>query len=128
MPELKRILFVEDEPDIRAVARIALERLGKFEVKICESGREAVECVEKFSPDLFLLDVMMPDMDGPETLAALRKFPEMAKVPAMFMTAKIQLQEVEELKAMGVIEVISKPFDALKLSGQLRSSWERHYR
>lgn len=127
MSELKRILYVEDEPDIRAVAKVALERIGNFEVKMCASGQEALDSAEEFSPDLLLLDVMMPGMDGPETLNALREIPQLKDAPAMFMTAKIQLQEVEELKAMGVIDVISKPFDALKLSEQLRDSWGRYF-
>ncbi|MDH5355650.1 MAG: response regulator [Gammaproteobacteria bacterium] len=128
MSELRRILYVEDEPDIRAVTKVALEKIGNFEVKICASGQEALECAQAFSPDLFLLDVMMPGMDGPETLTALREISQLKEIPAMFMTAKIQVQEVEELKTMGVIDVISKPFDVLKLSEQLRESWDRYFK
>lgn len=124
MSELKRILYVEDEPDIRAIAKIALEKLGKFEVKMCASGQEAIDSAVEFAPDLVLLDVMMPQMNGPETLTRLREIPELAAVQAMFMTAKIQSQEVAELKALGVIEVIKKPFDIMKLSDDLRRLWD----
>lgn len=126
MSELRRILYVEDEPDIRAVVKIALEKLGGFEVKICMSGQEALKSAVDFSPDLILLDVMMPGMDGRETLGKLRELPNMAKIPAMFMTAKIQPQELEELNTMEVIDVIAKPFDALKLSEQIQNCWNQH--
>ena len=127
MPELTRILYVEDEPDIRAVAKIALVKLGKFEVKMCASGAEALDCVVEFAPDLFLLDVMMPGMNGPETLARLRELPELAEVPVIFMTANIQPDEVVELKNLNVVEVIAKPFDAMKLADQLRSCWDAYH-
>lgn len=126
MSELKRILYVEDDPDIRAVARIALETIGGFDVEMCVSGEDALEKVLGFTPDLFLLDVMMPGIDGTETLIELRKLPGMTDIPAMFMTAKIQPNELEELKAMNVLEVISKPFDAINLAAQLRSLWTQH--
>lgn len=124
MSELKRILYVEDEPDIRVIAKIALGKLGKFEVKMCASGQEAIDSAVEFAPDLVLLDVMMPQMNGPETLIRLREIPQFAAIPAMFMTAKIQPQEVAELKALGVIEVIKKPFDVMKLSDDLRRLWD----
>lgn len=95
MSELKKILYVEDEPDIQMIARVALENVGGFELMVCSSGPEAIEKAESFGPDLLLLDVMMPGMDGPSTLQELRKIPSIAKTPVMFMTAKVQPQEVE---------------------------------
>ena len=68
VPTLKRLLFVEDEPDIQVVARLALEAIGKFQVELCNSGKEALAKAPGFEPDLILLDVMMPGMDGPTTL------------------------------------------------------------
>lgn len=121
---LNRILYVEDEEDIQKVARVALETLGKFELKICSSGEEAVQEAEAFGPDLFLLDVMMPGMDGPATLEALRKIPALAGIPAMFMTAKVQPQEVAHFKSLGAIEVLSKPFEAMKLAQQIKDVWD----
>jgi CheY-like chemotaxis protein len=124
--ELNRILYVEDEPDIQAVARIALESVGGFTVEICSSGREALVRIDVFKPDLLLLDVMMPDMDGVSTLRAIRNLSGYAKIPAMFMTAKVQPQEVEQLRKQGAIDVIPKPFDPMTLSENIRSLWNKY--
>lgn len=125
MSTLQRILYVEDEPDIQAVAKLALEMVGGFVVKICSSGEEALREAEAFAPDLLLLDVMMPGMDGPSTLSALRDKPATAKVPAIFMTAKVQPAEVEYFKSLGAIDVIPKPFDPMTLASQVNCSWEQ---
>jgi len=124
--ELKRILYVEDEPDIQAVARIALENVGGFTVAICTSGQEALEKCRDFRPDLLLLDVMMPGMDGVTTLQALRRLPGCEHTPAMFMTAKVQAQEVEQLRKQGAIDVIPKPFDPMTLAENIKSLWHKH--
>jgi CheY-like chemotaxis protein len=121
---LTRILYVEDEPDIQAVARIALETVGGFTVQICSSGEEAVQNAVEFAPDLILLDVMMPGMDGPDTLQALRGLPELSNTPAVFMTAKVQPQEVAQFKACGALDVIAKPFDPMALSEQIKAVWQ----
>ena len=121
---LSRVLYVEDEADIQAVAKLALEMVGRFTVKICSSGEEALKEIADFAPDMILLDVMMPGMDGPTTLARLRMLPEMEKVPVAFMTAKVQPQEVEHLKRLGAVGVIAKPFDPMQLSNQVRALWE----
>lgn len=125
--ELVRILYVEDEPDIQAVARIALENVGGFKVKICSSGHEALQIVTRFQPDLLLLDVMMPDMDGVSTLREIRKLPGYADIPAMFMTAKVQPQEIEQLLKEGTIDVIPKPFDPMSLAENIKSLWNKHW-
>lgn len=125
MAELKKILYVEDEPDIQMIARVALENVGGFELCVCSSGSEALEKAEAFAPDLFLLDVMMPGMDGPTTLAELRKIPTLANTPVMFMTAKVQPQEVEFLKSLNVADVIAKPFDPMTLANNIRESWSK---
>ena len=122
---LQRILYVEDEPDIQAVARIALETVGGFTVQICSSGEEALATAVEFAPDLLLLDVMMPGMDGPTTLQALRNFPDLADTPAVFMTAKVQPQEIEKFKAFGALDVIAKPFDPMALSKQITAAWQQ---
>ncbi|MDC0662987.1 response regulator [Marinobacter sp. SS21] len=126
MTELKRIMYVEDEPDIRAVAELALSAVGGFEVQLCESGEQALDSAEAFQPDLILLDVMMPRLDGPETLQALRQNPLLAGIPVAFMTAKVQPSEVEAYKALGAIDVIAKPFDPMTLSDTVRAIWQRH--
>ena len=125
MAELSRILYVEDEPDIQAVAKIALENVGGFILKICSNGQEALQVAIEFQPDLLLLDVMMPGMDGPTTLTELRKIPELSTTPAVFMTAKVQPQEVELLRSQGAMDVIAKPFDPMTLAETVRAIWEK---
>lgn len=123
--KLVRILYVEDEPDIQTVARLALETLGGFTVEICSSGNEALQRVTGFQPQLILLDVMMPGMDGPTTLGKLRELPQFAATPVIFMTAKVQPSEVAGYKQIGAVDVIPKPFDPMTLSGQVQAIWER---
>ncbi len=125
MPTLQNILYVEDEPDIQAVAQIALEMVGGFTLKICSSGQEALEAVQTFTPDLILLDVMMPGMDGPTTMLELRKQPQLTHTPMVFMTAKVQPGEVSEYLALGASGVIAKPFDPMKLAAEVRTIWEQ---
>lgn len=117
---VQRILYVEDDPDIRSVAELALVDVGGFEVLLCESGREALDSIDDFGPDLVLLDVMMPVMDGPETLQALRARQGGLDAPVVFMTARLQPSEVEEYLEMGAIGVIPKPFDPMTLADQIR--------
>ena len=125
MNKLQRILYVEDEPDIQAVAKLALEMVGGFTVKVCSSGEEALQEAEDFAPDMILLDVMMPGMDGPSTLQSLRSLAPLANIPAVFMTAKVQPHEVAHYKSLGALDVIPKPFDPMALAGQVRAIWER---
>ncbi|MDH5777559.1 MAG: response regulator, partial [Gammaproteobacteria bacterium] len=87
MPDLNKILYVEDEPDIQAIARIALENVGGFNLEVCNSGQDAIAVAPEYLPDLILLDVMMPGMDGPTTLKELRKIDLLKNTPVMFMTA-----------------------------------------
>ena len=124
MSTLQRILYVEDEPDIQAVAKLALEMVGGFTVKICSSGEEALREAVAFAPDMILLDVMMPGMDGPSTLMALRELPGLAGLPVAFMTAKVQPAEVAHYKSLGARDVIAKPFDPMALASQVRAIWE----
>ena len=126
MTDLKKILYVEDEADIQTVASIALKTVGGFELLICSSGEQAIENAVSFLPDLLLLDIMMPGMDGPSTLKALWQFPELSKVPAIFMTAKVQPAEIVEYKALGALDVIAKPFDPMTLAQQITTVWQQH--
>lgn len=123
--KLDKILHVEDEPDIQTIARMTLETLGGFTVQTCSSGQDAIVAAPKFAPDLILLDVMMPGMDGPTTLEELRKLPETRETPIVFMTAKAQVHEVEGFKALGAIDVVTKPFDPATLCDVLREIWDR---
>ncbi|KPQ29019.1 MAG: Response regulators consisting of a CheY-like receiver domain and a winged-helix DNA-binding domain [Marinobacter excellens HL-55] len=117
---LNKVLYVEDDPDIRAIAELALQDVGGFEAALCSSGQQALEVAPEFGPDLILLDVMMPEMDGPETLNKLRNFPETRSTPVIFMTARIQSSEIEEYLALGAIGVIPKPFDPMTLADDIR--------
>ena len=119
-PDFQRILFVEDDPDIQLVAKMALETVGGFRVLACSSGAEALARCEELAPDLILLDVMMPGMDGPTTLAALRQIPSLRDVPVVFMTARVQAQEVFNYRQLGAVAVIAKPFDPMTLSDQVQ--------
>ncbi len=124
MSDLKRILYVDDEPSVSQVAILVLQKIGGFEVLACTSGQEALDQAEAFQPDLLLLDVMMPEMDGPATLKKLRALPVAADVPVIFMTGQTRSEEVVALKALGAIDVIAKPFDPTRLPDQVRSAWQ----
>lgn len=125
MSELRHVMCVEDEPDIRLVAQIALETVGGLRVSLCPSGTEAHAMALELQPDLIVLDVMMPGLDGPGALKALRDDPRTAGIPAIFMTAKVQPAEIEHLKSLGAIDVVAKPFDPMGLAAQLREIWSR---
>ncbi|SEQ69919.1 response regulator [Thalassovita taeanensis] len=123
MTELPKVLHVEDDSDIREIACLALEAIGGLSLVQCASGPEALSKAQAATPDVLLLDVMMPGMSGVETLAELRKLPGLETTPAVFMTARAQLSEVEELRALGAVAVITKPFDAMTLAEELISIW-----
>ena len=120
-----RVLYVEDEPDIRAIAKAAMETLGGFHVKDCESGAEALAGAIAFDPEIIVLDVMMPGMTGPETMALLRKLDGFASKPIVFMTAKVQQEEVRQYMNLGATGVIPKPFDVMTLSDEVRAFWRQ---
>ncbi len=126
-PGLQRLLYIEDEPDIQAIVTLTLEELGQFTVLGCSSGSEAIAAAADFAPDLILLDVMIPGMDGQTTLKALRQLPGLASTPVIFMTAKTGPKEMAELKKQGAIAVIAKPFDPLTLCDEIRSAWRTQF-
>lgn len=126
MPDTLRLMYVDDEADIRTIVEFALEDEEDFEITLCASGGEALARVAEFRPDLILLDVMMPCMDGPSTLQSLRLLPGFETTPVAFITAKVQPQEVTALKAMGAVGVIAKPFDPMTLAEQVRSLCAQH--
>ncbi|MCQ4317641.1 response regulator [Stutzerimonas zhaodongensis] len=124
MSELKRILHVEDDPSIQAVVKVALEAIGGYQVRSCSSGQQALDEVEGFAPQFILLDVMMPGMDGPETLSRLGELIDLGQIPVVFMTAKVQPSEIESLRRLGARDVIVKPFDPMRLAGQIQAIWD----
>jgi CheY-like chemotaxis protein len=126
MQELQNILYIEDDPDIQEIVKLALEKIGGFKVEICNSGIDAISQLAKRQPQLILLDVMMPGIDGLSTFKAIRSFPDAKNLPVIFITAKVQKSEVETYMKLGAIGVIAKPFDATILSDQVRDIWELH--
>lgn len=119
LPPRIRILYVEDEPDIREVTRLALEFSGRFDVRICESGSQALHEAAVFGPDLILLDVMMPGMDGLTLMNHLRGVTRTQDTPVVFMTAKVQTSEVSRYLDLGAAGVIPKPFDPRTLGDRV---------
>jgi CheY-like chemotaxis protein len=115
-----RILYVDDEADIREVAAMSLELDPDFEVRTCGSGPEALEQVATWTPDLILLDVMMPGMDGPTVFGRLRDDPATASIPVVFITARTQAYEVRAFHDLGARGVLAKPFDPMSLSIRVR--------
>jgi CheY-like chemotaxis protein len=93
----------------------------------CASGQEALDQVQGFAPDFILLDVMMPGMDGPQTLERLRELVDIGEVPVAFMTAKVQPGEVAHYRSLGALDVIVKPFDPMQLAAQIRQIWSRRH-
>lgn len=127
MKTLSRILLVEDDPDIQVVARLGLEAVGKFTVLVCSSGQQALNQAPGFQPDLILLDMMMPGMDGLTTLKALREIPQISGVPVIILSAKVQTHEVLYYKQQGAVDVIAKPFDPMTLSTTIQLIWEKYH-
>jgi CheY-like chemotaxis protein len=117
-----KILIVDDEDDIRTIARMSLERIGGMSVLEAASGPEALEIAVREAPEAILLDVMMPEMDGTATLAALRANDETSAIPVVYLTAKALPGEVERLKALGALGVLTKPFEPMTLAQQVRDT------
>jgi CheY-like chemotaxis protein len=117
---IRKVLLVDDEDDIRTIGRLSLSRVGGWETVLAASGAEAVTRAAAEKPDLILLDVMMPGMDGPTTFGQLRAHPDTAATPVIFMTAKVQKQEVARYLELGAVGVIAKPFDPMTLPGEIR--------
>jgi len=127
VPILKTISCIDDDEDILAIVDMALQLDGDLEVSTYQSALEALETLPRTVPDLILLDVMMPEMDGQQVLESLRQRPTLVATPVIFMTARVQAQEVERYHALGVAGVISKPFDPITLSGDIRRIWSEAY-
>ena len=113
-----KILFVDDDEDIRMVAGASLSAVGGWHVALAASGAEAIETARREPPDVIVLDVMMPGMDGPAVLDGLRRDTRTASIPVIFMTAKVQKPELERYRALGA-GLIAKPFDPMRLSGEV---------
>lgn len=125
LSNLKKILLVDDDPDLQKIARLSLEKKGGFSVRVCDSGKQALKDVTDFQPDLIILDVVLPDMNGMETLLQLRKLPEAAQIPVFFLTARVSPQETKKYQELGAAGLIRKPFHPMKLANQVKELWEQ---
>jgi two-component system, OmpR family, response regulator len=125
MKELHRITYVEDEPHIREIVQLALEELGGFTLQVCESGAEALDTAPIFHPDLVLLDVMMPGMNGIQTFRSLKELPQISSTPIIFVTAKAQKHEIQQYMLLGAADVIRKPFNPITLPDEINTIWNR---
>jgi CheY-like chemotaxis protein len=121
-PPLRRIALVDDERQIRMIVELALGKIGRFELRAFDSGQQALMEIPAFAPELLLLDMVMPEMDGLATLSALRERGVLA--PAIFFTARVTAADISRYHAAGALGVIAKPFDPFKLAGQIRALWD----
>ncbi|HIA51119.1 MAG TPA: response regulator [Candidatus Melainabacteria bacterium] len=117
---IKQVLLVDDDLNIRTLAQMGLEGLTDWKVELAASGAEAIDKANEIKPDLIILDVMMPGMDGPTTLGELRKLDALTTIPVIFMTAKAQTHEVELYQKMGAKGIITKPFDPMTLPDDIQ--------
>jgi len=127
MPErpLQRVCYVEDDEDIQRIVRVSLERIGKMTVEIVTDPLRAIDVMKACSPDLVMLDWMMPGMDGPTLFRKMKQLPETASLPVVFITAKATQRDMDELVALGAAGTISKPFSPRDLPEQLRAIWAK---
>ncbi|MDH3213946.1 MAG: response regulator [Myxococcales bacterium] len=118
--EINRVLIVDDEEHIRLVSSLSARKVGKWEVAVAASGEEGIRAAIRERPDVMLLDVMMPDLDGPGTFQRLQEDERTAGIPVIFLTAKVQTHEIEAYLALGAAGVIRKPFDPMTLPDEIR--------
>ncbi|MDX1987727.1 MAG: response regulator [Candidatus Obscuribacter sp.] len=123
--KIEKVMMVDDDASIRKVAEVTLQRVGKWEVAMADSGVSALALVNEFKPDVILLDVMMPGMDGPTTFKKFKDASGDFDTPVIFMTAKVQRQEMESYSKLGAAGVISKPFNPMTLPDEIRSLVDR---
>ncbi len=116
---IDKVVLIDDDDDLRRVAAISLRKIAGWEVVTASSGIGARDLVMEHQPDLTLLDVMMPELDGPMTLASLREEESLSDHPVIFITARIQSSEIAELLALGVAGVIRKPFNPVTLADEI---------
>lgn len=121
---MNNLLLVDDDPTIRRIAEISLTRIGKWNVTTAESGAKALQILSSVTPDLIMLDVLMPQLDGIATFARLKELSAIADVPIIFMTAKVQTHEIQQYYDLGISGVIVKPFDPIKLPAEVQKIYE----
>lgn len=122
---IRTVLLVDDEEDIRTIGQICLTRVGGWVTFLAANGEDALRIAAVERPDVVLLDVMMPEMDGPTVLARLRANPLTAGIPVVFLTAKVQRGDLGHYVALGARGAIPKPFDPMRLPHEVRRIVER---
>ncbi len=126
MADLKKIMYAEDDEDIRTIVKLCIENFSECEIEFAENGKILLEKVDDYKPDLILLDVMMPEMDGITTLKNLREREQTSLVPVIIMSAKVQETEIKKYEQQDILGVISKPFDPTQLFTQIWDLWRTY--
>jgi DNA-binding response OmpR family regulator len=126
-PPLKHVLYVDDDADIREIVQMSLSLDGELAVNVCDGGECAFTQMRSERPDLVMLDVMMPGMDGPSILARMRTEDDLKDIPVIFMTAKASSSEVARFRGLTAIGVIAKPFDPMALGNLVKALWKSHH-
>ena len=116
---MHRILLIDDEDDIREVASLTLEATAGWEISTANSGANGIQTALTEKPEAILMDVMMPEMDGPTTFREMQKIPELAGIPVILLTAKVQGVDQRRFADLGVAAVLFKPFDPMTLAQQI---------
>lgn len=123
MRSLTKMIVVDDDKDILTIIQYCLEGMSEISIKYCQTAQEAIQEALVFLPDLMLVDVMMPGMDGIAMVEAMRLMPSLANIPVVFVTAKIQKEEIDSYFKLGVADVITKPFDPIGLPETIQKIW-----
>ena len=124
---LTKVLLAEDDTDIQTLVRISLKMRGVEDVQVAENGEECLARLKDFTPEVILLDVMMPKLDGYDTCRKLKENPDTRAIPVIFLTAKTQHYEIERGLALGAVGYLTKPFDPMKLYDQVEAlvAWSK---
>jgi two-component system OmpR family response regulator len=125
--ELKKVLYIDDEQDILDIVQMCLETIGNLEVTTSTNSKDALSLMNEVRPDLVMLDVMMPESDGPSVLNEIRKHKEFEDIPILFVTARVQTEDIDNYKKLGAASVISKPFDPMEISNEVQEAWREYH-
>lgn len=123
---LRKILYVEDDENIQTIVNMSLEDIGGYELKICSSGKEALIAAEEFKPDLFLLDVMLPEMSGTTILKEIRKNQNFNNIPVVFISAVAEDKDLIEYSELGALGIIRKPFHPITISDSINVLYQSY--
>ncbi len=115
----KRVLIIDDEESIQTVVQFGIRMAAGWQVLTASSGPQGIQTAQTEQPDVILLDVMMPEMDGIATFKLLQSHPQTEQIPVIFLTAKAQTSEKRQFNDLGVSGVITKPFNSLDLPDQI---------